>query len=173
MDLRYPIGKHKFDGPLSHETRQSFLAQIEEAPALLRKAVEGLSPEQLDTTYRPGGWTLRQVVHHLADSHLNNYIRIRLALTEKEPTVKTYHQDLWAELPDARKADIAVSLQLLEALHVRWIILLKSLREEEYQTVYNHPENGRMTLDYGISLYAWHGRHHVAHITGLREKMGW
>jgi hypothetical protein len=116
---------------------------------------------------------VRQVVHHLADSHLNNYVRIRLALTESEPTVKPYHEDRWADLYDARTADIAISLQLLDALHARWILLLKSLKEIEFQTVYHHPENGKMTLDQGVSLYAWHGRHHIAHITGLRERMGW
>lgn len=173
MDMRYPIGKYKLDAPLSSEKRHQYITQIEQAPALLRQAVNGLSPQQLDTTYRPDGWTVRQVVHHLADSHLNNYVRIRLALTEPEPMVKPYHEDRWAELFDARTAEISLSMQLLDALHARWILLLKSLKEEDFQTVYHHPENGRMTLDHSTSLYAWHGRRHTAHITGLRERMGW
>jgi len=132
-----------------------------------------LSTEQLDTPYRPGGWTVRQVVHHLPDSHLNSYIRFRLALTEKEPTIKPYDQERWAELDDAKTAPIEPSLALLEALHQRWIMLLRSLIPADFARTFNHPEMGIVTLDATLRLYEWHGRHHTAHITSLRERMGW
>ncbi|MBN2009086.1 bacillithiol transferase BstA [candidate division KSB1 bacterium] len=173
MDLRYPIGKFKFDGPISEEQRIKRIQQIEELPLKLREAVAGLTEEQLDTPYRPDGWTVRQVVHHLADSHLNNYIRIRFALTEDKPTIMPYNQAHWAELFDARAANIDLSLALLTALHARWVMLIKSITSEDWNRTYLHPEMGTVTFDMNISLYAWHSRHHVAHITELRKRNGW
>jgi hypothetical protein len=172
MDLRYPIGPFQYDGPQTDEQRQGSIDQIAETPARLRAAVEGLSPQQLGTPYRPGGWTVRQVVHHLPDSHLNSYIRFRLALTEDAPTIKPYYEDRWAELDDARHAPIDLSLALLESLHRRWVLLLRSLTAQDFSRTFLHPELGVVSLDMNVSLYAWHGRHHVAHITSLRERMG-
>jgi uncharacterized damage-inducible protein DinB len=173
MDLRYPIGPFRYDELLADESRQRLIDQIEAAPARVRAAVEGLSPQQLDTPYRPGGWTVRQVAHHLPDSHLNGYIRFRLALTEDEPTIKPYHEDRWAALSDARQAPIESSLALLEALHQRWVWLLRALTTPDWARTFIHPELGTVSLDMHVSIYAWHGRHHVAHITSLRERMGW
>ncbi len=173
MDLRYPIGKFKWEEEITAEQRRRFIDQIEEAPARLRATVEGLSPEQIDTPYRPGGWTVRQVVHHLPDSHLNAYTRFKLALTEEEPTIKPYDQERWANLEDSRATPIETSLALLESLHRRWVVLLRSLTPADYARTFRHPELGVLTLDKNLSLYAWHGRHHVAHITSLRERMGW
>ncbi len=173
MDLRYPIGRFRYDAPLTDDQHRMCIGQIEEAPSELRRAVAGLSPEQLDTPYREGGWTVRQVVHHLPDSHLNSFIRFRLALTEKEPTIKAYDQERWAELIDSRTADVEISLTLLEALHKRWVILLKSLTADDLKLTFMHPESGIVTLDRNVALYAWHGRHHIAHITALRQRMGW
>ena len=173
MDLRYPIGPFAFEGPLTEGERQRFIDQIAEAPAKLCAAVEGLSPQQLDTPYRPGGWTVRQVVHHLPDSHLNSYVRFKLALTEEGPTIKPYYEDRWAELEDARHAPLNISLTLLESLHRRWVMLLRSLAEKDFARTFLHPELGVMSLEKNLSLYAWHGRHHVAHITSLRERSGW
>jgi uncharacterized damage-inducible protein DinB len=150
-----------------------FIQQIEEAPARLREAVKGLTLEELNTPYREGGWTVRQVVHHVPDSHMNSYVRFRLALTEDEPTIKPYMENLWAELPDARSAPIDLSLGLLESLHTRWVALLRSLTPEQWKRQFRHPELGVVSLEQNLALYAWHGRHHVAHITSLRERMGW
>lgn len=172
-DLRYPVGKFQSGGEATDEERKLLIGQIEEAPANLRAAVNGLSNEQLDTPYRPGGWTVRQVVHHLPDSHLNSYVRFKLTVTEETPTIKTYEEHIWAELPEARTAPIDISLDLLEALHKRWILFLRSLNPKDFTRTLNHPENGLMTLDNLLRLYAWHGRHHAAHITSLRERMGW
>ena len=172
-ELRDPIGKFKWEGDATAEQRQQLIDEIAGTPARVRAAVEGLSAEQLETPYRPGGWTVRQVVHHIADSHLNSYVRFRLALTEDEPTIKPYHEDRWAELEDARTAPLEVSLALLESLHERWVQLLKSLKAEDFARTFRHPEMGVVSLDKNVGLYAWHGRHHVAHITGLRERMGW
>jgi len=172
-DLRYPIGPFQFPLKVSTEDRALFIHQIGEAPARLRAAVRGLSGEQLEMPYRPGGWTLRQVVHHIPDSHLNSYVRFRLALTEDEPTIKTYQEDLWAELPDARTGPPETSLQLLECLHDRWAALLNSLTEAEWKRGFRHPELGLVSLEQNAALYAWHGRHHVAHILSLCERMGW
>jgi uncharacterized damage-inducible protein DinB len=135
--------------------------------------VKGLTDAQLDTPYRPQGWTVRQVVHHLSDSHLNAYVRFKLAITEEEPTIKTYEEKLWSELDDARTAPIEMSLALLEALHKRWVLFLKSLTPSNFARKFRHPELGIMNLDALLRLYAWHGRHHVAHISSLRERMGW
>ncbi|HLK31708.1 MAG TPA: putative metal-dependent hydrolase [Terriglobales bacterium] len=172
-DLSYPIGKFASERDLTPQRRAELIAQIADAPARLRAAVQGLTPQQLDTPYRPQGWTVRQVVHHVPDSHMNAYIRFKLALTETEPTIKPYEQQLWAELADTRQTPIEASLSLLELLHQRWVILLKSIADAEWQRTFRHPELGIVRLDTNLALYAWHGRHHVAHITCLRERMGW
>ena len=172
-DLQYPIGRFKLDGAPTDEDIGRAIAEIAQAPAKLRAAVEGLLPEQLDTPYRPGGWTVRQVVHHVPDSHLNSYCRFKLALTEDEPTIKAYHEDRWAELDDSRSAPIEVSLAMLESLHLRWVLLLKSLGPADFQRTFRHPELGVVSLAQNVCLYGWHGRHHVSHITSLRERMGW
>jgi len=161
------------DGAPTDEDIGRAIAEIAQAPAKLRAAVEGLSPEQLDTPYRPGGWTVRQVVHHVPDSHLNSYCRFKLALTEDEPTIKAYHEDRWAELDDSRSAPIEVSLAMLESLHKRWVLLMKSLAPADFARTFRHPEIGLVSLAKNVCLYAWHGRHHAAHITSLRERMGW
>jgi len=172
-DLRYPISKFHFDGPLTEEQKQKSLDDIASAPANLRKAVKGLSEAQLDTPYRPDGWPVRQVVHHVPDSHMNAYIRFKLALTEDEPTIKPYAEDRWAKLADTKATPIEVSLTMLESLHDRWVRLLRSLGPEDWKRTFRHPEMGAMTLEKTLALYAWHGRHHVAHVTGLRERSGW
>jgi hypothetical protein len=172
-DLRYPIGKFKHDGPVTEEKRQRFLGDIAQAPADLRSAVKGLSDAQLDTPYRPGGWTVRQVVHHVPDSHMNSYVRFKLALTEDEPTIKPYAEDCWAELADTKATPVEVSLNLLDSLHDRWVRLLRSLSPEDWKRAFHHPERGPMTLEHALAMYAWHGRHHVAHIISLRERSGW
>lgn len=172
-DLRYPIGKFKWEGPATFAQREHWIGEIQEAPAKLREAVTTLSDAQLDSPYRDGGWTVRQVVHHLADSHLNAYIRFRLALTENEPTVKPYDQSAWAILADARIAPIEPSLSLLEGLHYRWALLLKAMQAEDFARTFNHPENSRMTLDQNLGIYAWHGRHHLGHINSVAERLGW
>jgi hypothetical protein len=167
------VGKFQPPAQVTEADRETFIRQIEEAPARLREAVAGLTLEELNTPYREGGWTVRQVVHHVPDSHMNSYVRFRLALTEDEPTIKPYMEDLWAELPDARSAPIDLSLGLLESLHKRWVTLLRSLTPEQWKRQFRHPELGVVPLDRNLALYAWHGRHHVAHITSLRERMGW
>lgn len=171
-DLRYPVGKFQRLENINDNQRRVFIDAIAETPAKLRAAVAGLNDQQLDTPYRPGGWTVRQVVHHLADSHLNSFTRFKLALTEQEPTIKPYDEALWAELPDS-KTPIELSLPLLEGLHKRWTILLNSLNTSDWQRTFRHPERGTMTLTDNLQLYAWHGRHHVTHITALRERNGW
>lgn len=173
MDLRYPIGKFSFAGECSEAQREQWIRDIEELPAKLIEAVSGLSEEQLDLPYRDGGWTVRQVVHHLGDSHMNSVIRFKLALTEDAPTIKPYYEDRWAELGDSVGVDIALSIRLLESLHAKWAILLRAMDEADYARTFIHPESKRtIRLDYNLGLYAWHGKHHVAHITSLRERMG-
>jgi uncharacterized damage-inducible protein DinB len=172
-DPRYPIGKAQLKPELSDAERREAMDAIAAVPANLRAAVAGLTQEQLDTPYRDGGWTVRQVVHHVPDSHVNAYIRFKLALTEDTPTIKTYEEDRWAQLADTKTTPIEVSLTLLEAVHRRWDDLLRSLGPDNFQRPLNHPDNGRMTLDQMLGLYAWHGRHHVAHVTELRKRMGW
>jgi len=172
-DLRYPIGKFSYDGPPSQDQKNAFLDAIASTPANLRSAVQGLSDDRLQTPYRPGGWTVRQVVHHLPDSHLNSYVRFKLALTEEEPTIKPYAEDRWAELADSKSTPIEVSLTLLESLHDRWVRLLRSLSPDEWRRTFRHPELGPMTLEKTLALYAWHGRHHVTQITSLRQRERW
>ncbi|MGB8064671.1 MAG: bacillithiol transferase BstA [Candidatus Sulfotelmatobacter sp.] len=172
-DLRYPVGKFKYDGPPNEEQRRAFLGHLADTPANLRAAVKGLSEAQLDTPYRPGGWTVRQVVHHVPDSHMNSYVRFKLALTEEEPTIKPYAEDKWAELADTKATPIEVSLTLLDSLHDRWVRLLRSLTPDDWKKTFRHPALGSMTLEKTLALYAWHGRHHVAHITELRKQMSW
>lgn len=172
-DLRYPVGRFIRPAEYTPELRQQWIAEIEQTPARLRAAVAGLTAEQLDTPYREGGWTVRQVVHHLFDSHVNSFIRFKLALTEEEPTVKPYDEGAWADLPDSTQVSPEVSLALLEGLHARWVTLLKAMSPADFQRKLIHPINGLQALDVMVGLYAWHGRHHVAHITSLRERMGW
>jgi len=173
-DLRYPIGKFSYDGAMTDARRAECVARIAAAPAGLRAAVAGMNDVQLDTPYRPEGWTVRQVVHHVPDSHLNAYTRIRLALTEDTPTIKPYQEARWAELPDARSLPVDISLGLLQALHARWVPLLQGLGAAEGGRRMRHPEHNRlMTIDELVAMYAWHGEHHTAHITRLRERMGW
>jgi hypothetical protein len=173
MDLSYPIGKFDFQQTVAPERYAALIADIAAAPKLYRDAVRGLDDAQLDTPYRPGGWTVRQAVHHVADSHMNSYIRLRLALTENEPAIRPYDQKAWAELADARTAPVELSLQLLEGMHARWALLLKSMSDADFARTFLHPAIGVMRLDTNLALYAWHGRHHAAHITSLRQRNGW
>lgn len=172
-DPRYPIGKFSFDGTLTEDQKNKFLDDVEQTPDRLRAAVKGLSEQQLDTPYRDQGWTVRQVVHHVPDSHMNSYVRFKLALTEEEPTIRPYMENLWAELPEAKTAPVELSLALLENLHKRWMLMLRAIGPAEWKRTFHHPEAGTMNLEKALALYAWHGRHHVAHVTGLRERMGW
>lgn len=173
IDLQYPVGQLVPPVAADATWRQGAIASIAAAPAALRRAVHGLTNEQLATPYRPGGWTVRQVVHHVVDSHLNAYVRLRLALTEDRPTIRPYDEAAWAELADARAMDVEVSLQLLDLLHRRFVALWESLPSAAFDRTYVHPESGSHSLDYLLAMYEWHGRHHVAHITSLRQRMGW
>ncbi len=172
-DPRYPIGKFHYDGPPSDEQKQALIGDIANTPAALRAAVQSLSPQQLDTPYRDGGWTVRQVTHHVPDSHMNAYVRYKLALTEYEPTIKPYAEDRWAQLEDSKSTPIEVSLALLENVHDRWVRILRSLKPDEWKRQFRHPEMGMVSLEKSLALYSWHGRHHVAHVTELRKRMGW
>jgi DinB superfamily len=174
-DLRFPVGKfQRPTAPLTDAQRREFIAAIAAAPARLNDAVKGLKPAQLDTRYRPEGWTVRQVVHHVPDSHMNAYTRFKLALTEEMPLIKPYNEAKWAELGDVTTAPIEPSLALLENLHKRWVLLLGTLGAVEWSRQYRHPEHEKpLSLDDSLALYAWHGKHHVAHITSLREREGW
>jgi len=172
-DLRYPIGKYE-PQPFSQKQLEQWLIDIQFLPQHLENAVLNLDEQHLNTPYRPEGWTLRQVVHHLADSHSNAYIRFKLGLTEDNPTIKPYDENAWAKLNDTAVVPINVSLTLLHALHTRWMAVLKAIKPEEWERTVLHPEHGKqMTLWYLLGNYAWHGRHHTAHITSLRERMGW
>ncbi len=173
IDPRYPIGQFKHEGPVTDEDLERWIRQIEALPGQMRQAVTGLTDEQLDTPYRPGGWTLRQVVHHVPDSHLNCYIRFKWALTEPEPTIKPYEEQLWAELADYRVVPIATSLDFLELLHIKWVFLLRALSREQLSRRFVHPESGSNELAWHVGSYAWHGRHHLAHITSTVERQGW
>jgi uncharacterized damage-inducible protein DinB len=172
-DARYPIGR--FSPPASSEAgiRSAQIETLRQLPALLRSSVNGLGDAQLDTPYRDGGWTVRQVVHHVADSHTNSYVRFKLALTEDWPTIKSYDEAAWANLADSRELPVDGSLTMIEALHGRWVSVLESLSDEDFQRGYDHPEMGRQNLATGLALYAWHSRHHTAHITSLRARQGW
>ncbi|WP_276575597.1 YfiT family bacillithiol transferase [Paenibacillus sp. YPG26] len=173
MDLRYPIGTFAFEGEISQAQRTEWIQDIDELPVKLREAVQGLSQDQLNLPYRDGGWTIRQVVHHVADSHMNSYIRFKLALTEENPAIKPYYEDRWAALTDSLTGDIELSLSLLEPLHRRWVILLNAMGEADYRREFYHPESKKLSrLDYSLGVYAWHGKHHTAHITALRDRLG-
>ena len=173
MDLSYPIGKFQWPQTVTPAMRPGLIAEIAAAPEHLREAVRGLNDDQLDTPYRPEGWTVRQVVHHVADSHMHSNIRMRFALSADEPTITPYPEDVWAKFPDARNLPVDVSLALLDNLHHRWVTLLKSLSDADFARTFRHPEIGLVRLDMNLALYAWHGRHHTAHITRLRDRMSW
>jgi uncharacterized damage-inducible protein DinB len=170
---RYPVGSFRYGGPMDADQRAAAIVAIAETPSRLRDAVRGLEEAQLATPYREGGWTVRQVVHHVPDSHMNAYTRFKLAVTEECPTIKPYDEAQWAELADGRGAPIETSLTLLDALHERWVLFLRSVAPAAWARPFRHPERGDMTVDELLALYAWHGRHHVAHITSLRERMRW
>jgi DinB superfamily len=171
--LRYPIGGPLRAPSFTAQQRSAAIEGIRQLPQSLRSAIASMSAEQLDTPYRPDGWTIRQLIHHVADSHMNAYIRVRLGLTENWPTIVPYQENIWAELEDARAADVSSSLGLLEALHVRWVRLFTSLEEQDWKRGYVHPENGRESIEQVAILYDWHGRHHTAHVTQLSARMGW
>lgn len=172
-DPRYPVGRFQRDVQATPERRREWIEEIAQTPTRFRAAVLGLSEEQLDTPYREGGWTVRQLAHHVPDSHMNAYVRFKLGLTEDNPSIKTYDEALWAELQDTRATPVATSLTLLDVLHERWVNLLRSLTDEQWARTIQHPEWGRLPLGTMLGLYAWHGRHHTAHVTRLRERMGW
>lgn len=172
-DPRYPIGKFSFPASTDESQRNQLIEQIGNAPAALRAAVKGLNEEQVETPYRDGGWTVRQVVHHVPESHMNAYIRFKLALTEDEPTIKPYMEDRWSKTNEVRDTPLEVSLTLLDSLHERWVRLLRSLQPADWKRTFRHPELGTVSLEKNLALYAWHGRHHTAHVTELRNRMGW
>ena len=172
-DPRFPTGKFHFNPVVTADTRSGAIAAIRATPSALRHALRGLTEAQMNTPYREGGWTVRQVVHHVPESHMNAYIRFKLALTEDNPTIKPYSEDAWSKLPDVARASIATSLTLLDALHERWVLLLETMTPPDFARTFVHPERGAMTLDQLLQLYAWHGPHHVAHITALRDREGW
>ena len=171
-DLSYPIGKFDKNLEITTASKQEYINEIAELPKKVKDAVENLNDEQLDTPYRPDGWTVRQTVHHIADSHLNSFIRFKLALTEDMPTIRPYFEDRWAELEDS-DLPIEHSLKIIEGLHTRWAYLLNEMTDEDFQKKLNHPESGEWTLNKMLGLYAWHSRHHTAHITKLRERNNW
>jgi uncharacterized damage-inducible protein DinB len=173
MDPRYPIGKFAMPPQITQERRRQAIDEIASTPPKMRAAVKGLDDAQLDTPYREGGWTVRQVVHHVPDSHLNAFARLKLALTEDKPTIKPYDEAAWAELADSRSAPIEPSQTLLDSVHARWDRLWRSLKPEHFARVFIHPEHGERTVDWLVFLYAWHGQHHTAHITELRKQKGW
>ncbi len=172
-ELRYPVGRYRAPDAIGPGGRAVWIGEIEALPEKLRRAVAGLSETQLDTPYRPGGWTVRQVVHHYADSHLNSYSRFRWAVTEDVPGVKTYDEAAWAELADAKTAPVELSLALIEPLHARWALLLRSFDEAQFARKMKHPDWGEVSVEWLLGQYAWHCRHHVAHIQRLREREGW
>ncbi|MGI9035621.1 MAG: YfiT family bacillithiol transferase [Pyrinomonadaceae bacterium] len=172
-DLRFPIGKFEQPKTISPEMREKFIQTIESLPPNLKSAVEGLNDAQLDTPYRPEGWTIRQVIHHVADSHLNSFTRFKLGLSEDTPTIKVYDEAIWAEMADAKNAPVELSLSIIDGLHARWTRLLKSMSEADFAKKVNHPERGAMSLGELLALYDWHSRHHTAHVTKLRERNGW
>ena len=177
VDPRFPLGKFHYHEPQTSEERgeqrRLHIESIAELPREFRRAVEDLTEAQLDTPYRDGGWTIRQLIHHVPDSHMNAYVRFKMALTENDPVIKTYEEQLWAELPDTRETATDVSLVMLRALHTRWVVLLRSMTDEDFAKRYVHPQMGPVTLEKALALYAWHGPHHTAHVTELRKRMGW
>jgi len=172
-DLRYPIGQFEHSGPVSDHDLACWIDQIEALPKLMRQAATGLTDERLDTRYRPGGWTLRQVVHHVSDSHMNSYVRFKWALTEQEPVIKAYDEQRWAELADYRVVPVETSLDFLALLHTKWGMLLRSLSRQQLSRRFVHPASGPTELAWNVGNCAWHGRHHLAHITGTIEREGW
>ena len=173
-ELKYPIGHYQKPAAFTKEILQSAISVIEQFPKKIKQEIEHLTDEQLDTPYRPGGWTIRQVVHHCADSHMNGFIRLKLALTESTPTIKPYAEALWAELHDTKKLPVSSSLLILEGVHFRWAIALKNMQEKEFNRDYIHPEKGReISLHESTGMYAWHCNHHLAHITNLKKTKGW
>jgi len=172
-DLRFPTGKFQRPAALDPAARARAIESVAATPARLREAVRGLSAEQIETPYRPGGWTVRQVIHHVPDSHLNAYCRFKLALTEDTRTIKPYNEAEWAKLEDSKSTPVATSLALLDAVHDRWVRILRAMSPSDYSRTLNHPENGIMNLDQMLALYEWHSRHHVAHVTNLRQRSGW
>lgn len=173
MDPRYPIGNYQPPKEVTPAMRQRAIDDIAALPAQFRAAIKGLNDAQLDTPYREGGWTVRQVVHHVPDSHMNAYVRWKLALTEDQPTIKPYEEARWAELADTKSTPIDVSLALLDSLHDRWVRLLRSVKDSDFARTFRHPDHGVRTLDWMLFLYQWHGKHHTAHITQLRKQRGW
>jgi len=171
--LRYPVGRFDPKGELPAGARAAAIESIAGTPDRLRKSIAGLTAEQLDTPYRDGGWTVRQVIHHVPDSHVHAYVRFKLALTEDAPTIKTYDEAAWAKLEDSRATPIESSLALLDSIHTRWDILLRAMKDTDFSRSLNHPELGNLDLSFMVRMYEWHGRHHAAHITGLRHRMGW
>lgn len=171
-DLRYPVGQFDKNIEVTPELRRAMIQTIADLPKKIAEAVEGLNEEQLETPYRPDGWTVRQTVHHVADSHINSLCRFKLAMTEENPTIRPYFEDRWAELADS-KLPIDVSLKILEGIHLRWVVLLESLTDEDFRRPLVHPDNGEFSVEQFLALYAWHSRHHTAHITRLRERRGW
>ncbi|HSP17122.1 MAG TPA: putative metal-dependent hydrolase [Thermoanaerobaculia bacterium] len=172
-DPRYPVGPFQPKASTTLAERKALIRQIADAPAALQKAIDGLNVAQLDTPYRDGGWTIRQVVHHVPDSHMGGFMRLKWAMTEDAPTIKAYDQDAWSKLPDVSATPVAVSVALLDNLHRRWMTILTSLDDAAFARALVHPDHGRVTVDWLVQMYAWHGRHHVAHITSLRERMRW
>jgi uncharacterized damage-inducible protein DinB len=172
-DPRYPTGTFTFDPDITPDKRRTSIAAIRATPAALRAAVRGLSEAQVNTPYREGGWTVRQVVHHVPESHMNAFTRFKLAMTEDNPTIKPYEEDRWVRLGDIPRTPLETSLALLDALHERWVTLLEVMTDEDFRRPLTHPQNGPMTLDRMLQLYAWHGPHHVAHITRLRARERW
>ena len=172
-ELRYPVGPCEWPAEVSAEEKRRHIRDITEMPAKLRQAVAGLSPQHLDIPYREGGWTIRQIVHHIPDSHLNSYMRFKLALTEVEPTIRPYDEKLWAEMPDARTAPVEISLDLVDALHRRWALMLGSMADADFERALQHPEIGQLKLKSLLAGYGWHCRHHVAQIVATRRRMDW
>ena len=172
-DLRYPVGRFSRPDSLTPAARRDAIDLVAQCPANLRALVTGLDEAQLETSYRPDGWSVRQLVHHVPDSHANAYIRFKLALTEDTPTIKTYDEAAWARLPDSQTTPVETSLVMLEVIHDRWIRLLQAMSATDFERTLNHPENGIMSLDQMLAMYAWHSRHHVAHIRNLRQRNGW
>jgi DinB superfamily len=172
-DLRYPVGPFVAPASFSAADRDTAFKTLAELPARMRLACAGLTEAQLDTPYRPDGWTVRQVVHHTVDSHINAYLRTKFALSDDNPTIRPYPEAIWAEMADAKSAPVSMSLTLLDALHGRWVMLLRSLAPGQFARTLLHPERGPMTIDDVLAMYEWHSRHHTAHITALRDREGW